>query len=260
MFAELCDDGVLELISGFGRLRSLTKMGVDTYFLDIGKFESPYWKAVWKRRFNTSKDHIAKGVPSTEMTYVNGLVEIKNTKGFNFKNDDEVRIALFDMSDGQLDENQTGKLLKKFRRSNSYEEGVIALTQDEANATAVLLGLPASGYVKKLDAIGYVRYNGDINGKIVDFVNKFDEHGQKLSITGYIIYPVHDEIKKQREEWIKQFNAGLKWMKTHLAKKYHNILVFTGFLAQISTRDIAQHGRPKERGLVDVNGKIIRSK
>ena len=43
--------------------------------------------------------------------------------------------------------------------------------------------------MKKLDAIGYVRYNGDINGKIVDFVNKFDEMMNNISLT-------NDEIKE----------------------------------------------------------------
>lgn len=263
MVAELCDDNVEELISGYGRKYSFKNMGVDTYFWDVVTFDSPYWKAIWKRRLNASKDHVAKGTPNTEGTYLKGLVELKNTKGFNFKSDDDVRMALFDMSDEQLDEDQVEKLLKKFRKNNSIEEGVIALTQKDANEAAKLLGLPSSGYVKDgsspaWDTLGYVRHNGDISNKIVDFVNQYDNHNQKILITGFIEYVVHDNIGKQRKSWLKQFNAGIEWMKTHLDEKYHDILEFQGFIAQINTRDDSQGGNPKERGLVDVNGNIIK--
>jgi len=42
-----------------------------------------------------------------------------------------------------------------------------------------------------------------------------------------------------------------------LDKRYHNILEFQGFIAQINTADPTQGGKARERGLVDVNGKII---
>tara|TARA_B100000408_G_scaffold39203_1_gene29697 strand:- start:284 stop:1306 length:1023 start_codon:yes stop_codon:yes gene_type:complete len=263
MVAEDCDDGVEELISGYGRKYTFDKMGVDNYFWDLVKFESPYWKAIWKRRLNASKDHIANGTPNTEGTYLKGLVELKKTTSFKFKNDDDVKIALFDMSDEQLDEDQIEKLLKKFRKSNSIEEGVIGLTQKDANDIAKALGLPSSGYVKDTsspawDTLGYVRYNGDISNKIVDFVNQYNNYGQKILITGFIEYVVHDRIGKQREAWIKQLNKGIEWMKNHLDKRYHNILEFQGFIAQINTPDDTQGGNPRERGLVDVKGKIIR--
>ena len=56
MVAELCPDGIEELISGFGRKYGFEDLGVDTYFWDVVEFESPYWKAVWKRRLNATKD------------------------------------------------------------------------------------------------------------------------------------------------------------------------------------------------------------
>lgn len=263
MVAELCDDNVEELISGFGREYVFNNMGVDTYFWDVVEFDSPYWKAIWKRRLNASKDHIANGTPNTEGTYIKGLVELKNTKGFNFKNDDQVKLALLEMSDGQLNEDQTEKLFKKFRKNNSIEEGVIALTQKDANVAVTKLGLPSSGYVKLTsspawDTLGFVRHKGDISNKIVDFVNLYDNYNQKILITGFIEYVVHDNIKKQRQAWLKQFQVGIEWIKTHLDEKYHDILEFQGFIAQINTRDDSQGGLPRECGLVDVNGKIIK--
>ena len=39
---------------------------------------------------------------------------------------------------------------------------------------------------------------------------------------------------------------------------YADRIQFIGFLAQITIADENQGGKPKERGLVDVNGKIIK--
>ena len=132
MVTELCNDNIEELVSGYGREYTFSEMGVDTYFWDVVKFDSPYWKAVWKRKLNAGKDHIAQGTPNTEGTYIKGLVELKEDKSFNWRDDDEIRTALFEMSDGQLDEKQIEKLLKKFRKSNLKHIGIIAYNKTEA--------------------------------------------------------------------------------------------------------------------------------
>ena len=262
MVVELRADGEEELISGYGRNATFAKIGAKRYFYDLVEFESPYWKEVWKRRFNTSKDHVAKGTLNTEGTYLKGLISLKNQKGFNFRDDDEVRMALLEMSDGQLHEDQIEKLLTKFRKSNSREEGVTALTQAEANAAARLLNLPTGGYVKdsslvSWDSTGFVRYEGNFSGKIYDFVNLYDNYGEKIQITGFIQNVVHDNIAQQRKDYLNGYNKTVKWMKKFLHKDYHDIVEFKGFLAQINTADPSQGGLPRERGLVDKTGKIL---
>jgi hypothetical protein len=42
-----------------------------------------------------------------------------------------------------------------------------------------------------------------------------------------------------------------------MIEKYHNMIVVKGFIAQIQDPDPTAGGKPLERGLVDVNGKII---
>ena len=59
MVTELCNDNIEELVSGYGREYTFSEMGVDTYFWDVVKFDSPYWKAVWKRKLNAGKDNIS---------------------------------------------------------------------------------------------------------------------------------------------------------------------------------------------------------
>tara|TARA_B110000467_G_C18254959_1_gene442768 strand:- start:46 stop:1044 length:999 start_codon:yes stop_codon:yes gene_type:complete len=258
MVVEACDDGVDELISGYGRDYGLEEMGVDTYFWDKVKFDSPYWKYIWKTRLNAGKDHIAQGTPNTEGTYIKNLTGMKNEKTFDFRDDDAVRTALQRMSDNQLTDKQVEKLLKKFRQSNSNEVGVIAMSQVDANKAAKKLDLPTEGFDNVLQEVGYVRYKGDFSNKIVDIINQYDEHGCAIQITGFIQFVKHDKIGDQRKGFMKDFNKTLDWMRKHLDKKYHNIVEFTGFLAQIDTKDKLQNGLPRERGLVNVSGKIIK--
>ena len=62
MVVEQRADGKLELQSGFNRHHVLlTKLGITTWFVDVVTYYSPYWKAVWKRRYNATKHHIAVG-------------------------------------------------------------------------------------------------------------------------------------------------------------------------------------------------------
>ena len=264
MVAELCDDGVEELISGYGRKHTFKNMGVTTYFWDVVKFDSPYWKAIWKRKLNASKDHIAKGTPNTEGTYIKGLVELKEDKSFNWRDDDEIRTALFEMSDGQLDEKQIEKLLKKFRKSNLKHIGIIAYNKTEANAEAKELGLATGGYVKDIsssayDKVGYVYRTGNLENEIIGWVKFYDAYSKKIQITGYIEHTDLDEkvIGNQRRAFIKQLDSTIDVMKKFLPVEFHDIVQFNGFLAQITTPDPKQGGKPRERGLVDVKGNII---
>ena len=265
MVTELCDDNIEELISGNGRVYTFGEMGVDTYFWDVVKFDSPYWKAIWKRKLNAGKDHIAQGTPNTEGTYIKGLVELKEDKSFNHRDDDEIRNALFEMSDGQLNEKQIEKLLKKFRKSNSKYVGINAYNKPDANKAALNLGLPTSGYVKDIsldafDTVGFVYKSGDQQKEIISWAKHYDNYGQKIKITGYIEHTDLDEeiIKRARTAFMEQLDKTVEAMKTYLDTNYHDIIEFQGFLAQITTPDPKQGGKPKERGLVDINGIIIK--
>ena len=270
MVTELCNDNIEELISGYGRMYTFGEMGVDTYFWDVVKFDSPYWKAIRKRSLNAGQDHIAQGTPNTEGTYIKGLVELKNTDSFNWRDDDAIKTALFEMSEGQpgraqLNEKQIKDLLKKFRKSNSKYIGINAYNKLDANKAALNLGLPTSGYVKDIsldafDTVGFVYKSGDQQKEIISWAKHYDNYGQKIKITGYIEHTDLDEeiIKRARDAFMEQLYKTVEAMKTYLDTNYHDIIEFQGFLAQITTPDPKQGGKPKERGLVDINGIIIK--
>jgi hypothetical protein len=264
MVAELCENGDEELISGYGRRGAFESMGVNRYFWDRVKFESPYWREVWKLRLNATKDHRGKGTPNSVGTYLKGLVAMKSLDSFDDTDDDVIREALFDMSDGELELDDIEKILKKFRKSNSKYSTIRAFTKKEANAAATNLGLPCGGYVKNVASpaygkVGYLLYGGDLKDKILDMARYYDYYNQKVSITGYIQHTELDEkvIRKARKLFVEQIDNSIKLIKQYLDPKYHDMIKFEGFLAQILVRDKLNGGLPKERGIVDVNGKII---
>lgn len=265
MVAELCDDNVEELISGFGRKYTFEKNGIDTYFWDVVQFESPYWKEVWKRRFNASKDHIARGTPNTEGTYQKGLVQLKEQNAIDDTDDNAIRQALFDMSAGQLDEEGVEKHLAKFRKSNSKYSNIVAFDKNDANQFADNLGYPTSGYVKDISSkafgkVGWVYMTGNLKKQVISWAEKFDHYNEPIEITGYVEHTDLDEevIKNARQSFVSQLENTIEnVVRKYLGKEYHDMVEFKGFLAQITTPDPEQGGRPKERGLVDVNGNII---
>ena len=106
--------------------------------------------------------------------------------------------------------------------------------------------------------MGFVYKTGDLKKEIIGWVEKYDHYGKKIQITGYIEHTDLDEnvIKNQRKAFIKQLNDTIALIKKYLPD-YSNIVEFNGFIAQITTPDPKQGGKPKERGLVDIHGNII---
>ena len=268
MVTERRKDGKLELVSGFNRRDNLIEMGITKYFGDAIKFESPFYKTLWKRAFNSGKDHRAMGVPNTEGSYIKGLLEAKRLDQFDSTDDDAVRNAIDFMAQGKKNPEQIEKILGKFRETNSKELYIRALNIHRANEYAQALGLPTGGYVKntsKKDGtplpqgeVGYVRHSGDFLGNLAEWVNLHDWYKEKIKITFYVRHAGHADIQTKRQVIMDAFDKAVDWVKNHLDKKYWDIFEVQGFIAQIRDPDPDQGGHPKERGLVDVKGKIIR--
>ena len=119
MVVEERADGELELISGFNRHHVLLRLGITTWFVDVVTFEgSTFYKALWKRRLNATKVHVAVGVPNTEGSFLWGLSEARDANSFDWKDDRVVLAALDFMANGSKTKDQLEKLLKKWRQTN----------------------------------------------------------------------------------------------------------------------------------------------
>ncbi len=262
MVCELRADGNLELMSGFSRKFYFDKRGIDTYFMDVIKFDNDYWKAVWKRRFNASKDHKSKGIPNTEGSLLLGLSEARKEKSFDDKNDDSCMEALRFMSNGSKSDDQLRKLLKKFRNTNHKDDNVRALNTAMANDLNEKMGLPYKGYCKDaskpyFDRIGYNIYNGDFGSNIVKIINFYDKYNKEIELYGFIQHIVVEKLFYERKQFVKDVEKTIKWMNSHFSKKYKNIVSFKGFHGQLRTKNPLDGGLPTERGIVDIDGNII---
>ena len=136
----------------------------------------------------------------------------------------------------------------------------------DANAAAKKLGLPTSGHVKDLssDAFGQVgfvcRNGGNITGEVMSWAKLYLDYKVPVSIVAYVEHTDLNETKisDARKTFKKTLERVLEqYIKPIFKEEFHNMYKFEGFLAQICGPDPDQGGRPKERGLVDVDGNII---
>ena len=263
MVVEQRVDGKLELQSGFNRHHVLlTKLGITTWFVDVVTFANPFYKALWKRRFNATDNHVAVGVPNTEGSFLWGLTEAKNAKSFDWKDDDAVLTALDFMANGSKTEKQLQKLLKKWRETNHKDIHVSGLNRSMVKELSDRMELPSQGYCKDTSKSWYGRsgyhvYGGDFSRKIKEWVDLYESYGAKIELYGYIQHVVADKIQMQRQEQLDKFNETCVWMKTHLNPKFHDCIVWEGWHAQITTENPDDGGKSLERGIVDIDGKIL---
>ena len=262
MVCKLRKDGLLELHSGYNRLWVfLNKLGITHYFVDVVTYTSPFMEALWKRRFNASKDHVGKGTPNTQGSLLLGLDEAKAKESFEWTDDSVVKEALRFMSAGSKTEPQIEALLKKWRETNNPNPHIRGLNTVMANTLSELLEIPFKGYSKDMSKSyfgrsGYNKY-GSFSTKIKEYVDQYDKYGQTIEIYGFVQHVIANKIKDQRQAIVDEINDDIAWIKSHLQRKYHKMVKFAGFHAQIRTPNPFDDGKPKERGIVDVDGLII---
>ena len=262
MVCELRKDNLQELLSGFGRKYYFEKKSIDTYFLDVIKFDNDYWKAVWKRRFNSGKDHVAKGIPNTEGSLLLGLSEARKEESFNWKDNTACLEALDFMANGSKSVDQLEKLLAKYRQTNHKDDNVRALNTEMANTLSVKMGLPHKGYCKDASKpyfgkIGYNIYNGDFSSNMKKMIDFYDSYKTQIELYGFIQHIIVEKLPNDRKNFVKDVKKTIKWMNSHFSKKYKDIVSFKGFHGQLRTKNPADGGDPTERGIVDVNGNIL---
>lgn len=263
MVVEQRKDGELELISGFGRCFYFSERDIDTFMIDVVKFTSPHYKHLHKIRFNASPDHVSKGIPNTEATILKGLSDAKKANSFNHEDDKECMRDLRFTTNGSKSEEQLKKLLRKWRKTNSKDATVRPLTTPVANSLNKKMEFPSGGYVADASLTSYGRIGfcisrkDDIDIKMRTFIDLYDKWKVPIELYGFIQHVVPRNLAKQRYDMLKTWNESIEWMQKKLPDEYKDILLFKGFHAHLRTSNPADGGKPTERGIVDVNGKII---
>ena len=166
------------------------------------------------------------------------------------------------MANGSKTEEQLEKLLNKWRQTNNPNPNITGLNREMVQTLAERMGLPSKGYCKDTSKswygrVGYHVYGGDFSRKIKEWVDLYEQHGAKIELYGYIQHVVVDKIKTQRQEQYDKFDETCVWMKNHLNPKFHDCIVWKGWHAQITTKNPDDGGKSLERGIVDIDGKIL---
>ena len=123
--------------------------------------------------------------------------------------------------------------------------------------------LPYKGYINDASLSSYDRIGfcisrlDDIDIKMKTFIDLYDNYKVPIELYGFIQHVVAKNLAKQRYDILKTWKESIDWMNKYFPNKYKNIVQFKGFHAQLRSRNPADGGKPTERGIVDVNGKII---
>ena len=136
------------------------------------------------------------------------------------------------------------------------------------------MGLPYGGLCnnskdRKKPYYGKSGYNicrsTDIQYKITEIVNNFKDdpkNRKKTYLTAFIISANPNTLNDERKKYYYDVVLPVfEWMKKHVKLpvgfKVSDVIEFVGFHAQLMTPNLADGSRPTERGIVDMNGKII---
>ena len=278
MVLEQRSDGCLELLSGFGRLHYFKKHGVTEYFADVVTFTHPVYKEAAKIKLNLTKSHQSYGIPNTDNTYSRGLDDFKR-KSDDWKDKKKLRNHLeyiTSNTDGEPSKTtkQLDSLIKRWYKRNSPFDNIRSLTGPLANKQSNLMGLPYGGLCnnskdRKKPYYGKSGYNicrsTDIQYKITEIVNNFKDdpkNRKKTYLTAFIISANPNTLNDERKKYYHDVVLPVfEWMKKHVKLpvgfKVSDVIEFVGFHAQLMTPNLADGSRPTERGIVDMNGKII---
>lgn len=260
-------DGKYVLISGYNRHDVLTKyFGCEFWFADAVEFDSIQDEEVYKLSLNATSDHIGTGRPNLNKDYINGLRRCYNARAIDIRDKKAIRALLRKMSNNSLSDKKLNNIIRDFYKEDGIEEieGLRTFTAERGAEILEELGEPASGFVKDIDSpcfgqVGFLRWSGDFTPKIKDILNQYVSHcqqsGTKVKIFGFIDSPKSEKgVLRARESFMTRFEKSQQWCRDYLKKEYHDMVVFSGFIAQRIGPDMVNKGNPKETGLVDQFG------
>jgi hypothetical protein len=263
-------------LSGYHRDAAAEQAGWETMIYDVLEFQSPLDE---RKHKSTSNHHKTPSIPNTIMDIVKQVKEAVAEKEIT-NEDSDVKDLISVLAADKTKSAQT-KIFNKFRTHvsssstlrNYHTEGGELSTEE----FCILHNLPFGGdkFFDKTRKLGYV--TGIKTPKTTLFDAKRlsqDYNGQEVEVYAWIqdnpksapaIYVQRQKWKDTFDKFIVddcksiQFLAKLSGYDISLDVLIKNHPVkFKGFLAQDISPDPMNGGKPKEEGVVDVNGNKLR--
>jgi hypothetical protein len=262
-------------LSGFHRSIVAKRIGWNTMMFDVLEFDSPKAERIHKNQTNNHK------TPFIPMTIADYIKQVKEAISCNeIENEDKEVIQFIDLIALDKTDAQRKQIFNKFRKHVGtsttllqYHTGKgISSTQEFAEIN----NLPVDGdtrYVQTGKKLGYINSSSTPKTSLVSAKKlSFEYDGEDVLYYTWIETPKEaPALYAQREKHLEQFNnfmaqdcefiqmiakkCGHKLDITEIMKNHP--FKFAGFLAQDITPDATKGGRPKEEGVVDINGNSI---
>jgi hypothetical protein len=263
-------------LTGYHREAAAQQLDLDTMMYDVLEFDSPLSERTHRI---TSNHHRLPSLTNTEADVIKQVKEaIKNEE---ITNDDIEIKKLIDIFADDKTERVRNNIFKNFRKHvltpgatirNYHTDGGEFSTEEFANK----YGIPTGGdkSYSKTKRLGY--QTGIVTPKTTLFDGKklsMAYGGQEVEIYGWIqngpkeapaIYGQREQFSEKFEEFIRddcEFTqswlekCGIKVKLDELIKNHP--IKLKGFLAQDISSDPFNGGKPKEDGVVNINGNKV---
>lgn len=262
-------------LSGYHRNAAASQLGWETMIYDVLEFDSPLDERIHCNLTNADR---LPFIPMTKADIVKQVLEAVKNK--EIPNEDSHVIQFIETICPDKNENFKKNIFAKFRKNKSYSATLVCYTTQSKGegstheyATKYKLPFRADEFYNVTGRLGYITSSPTPKTSIYESHKLMrDYRGQKVEFYGFIENPIQGNgLKKQREAFKESFDnfvteecKSIQFLMDRLGYKVSlsdirraHPAVFIGFLHQDITPDEHNFGKPKEDGIVDVNGNPI---
>lgn len=262
-------------LSGYHRNAAVGQLGWDTMIFDVLEFDSPLVERIHCSVTNANR---LPFISMTKSDYVKQVLEaVKNQE---IPNEDFKVQEFIDAICPDKNEAFRKNIFTKFRKNKSYSATLVCYTtqsngENSTHEYAMQYKLPNKGTATyaSTSRLGYIISSPNPKTALYE-AHKLSRNfnGQKVEFYGFIESPLQGAgLKNQRQTFKDDFEEcvlneckSIQYLLEKLGYKVSiseirraHPVVFIGFLHQDITPDEHNFGKPKEDGVVDVNGNAI---
>tara|TARA_R110000772_G_scaffold266532_1_gene389155 strand:+ start:183 stop:1265 length:1083 start_codon:yes stop_codon:yes gene_type:complete len=245
-----------EGVGGFNRDTAQGILGWESTIVDIVKFDTPLIRRIYAYESNHVFNPRAKNVKAD---ILHGIKEAVKSGEISQSSDVEIKDFIARAA-ADFSASERTTIFNTYRSGNSKFANLQPYNAPLANEAAKNLDLQYGGKLNmSVQGTAYIKDSGNSKTLFYDGLKKNIEHGENVTVYGYVKDPEPTNLFDKRMTWLRQFR-DLQVFHKNVVKNnsadndFERVIFFGGFLPQDITPTGA-NSDPKESGLVDVNGR-----